>query len=288
MNDNLDQTSVEEKEFKKKKYDDQIELLVSAGYFRARIATLSEFDKVIGGLCWCITSSGDDVDVDILFQENSTIGQKIKLSESIVHALRKMKCPHSLQAYQIQGSDFAATHPVITWLLQRFFSNREATKHKLREFASFQFSKNFDCIAKDTPLSRGGLLMLKEQAKVERRYRLRAREMRRDSEESRVHSCLVEYGDHVTLSPISTSNDSHEAFGSSKDGSTTENSLFLSSSSTATGKTNSVSHHATSFSSGMADLTNSANGELSSFERELLRVHVLAMKEEESDRKSVV
>ena len=37
------------------------------GYFRARIKTLSEFDKVVGGLCWCITSNGEFVDVDILF-----------------------------------------------------------------------------------------------------------------------------------------------------------------------------------------------------------------------------
>jgi hypothetical protein len=49
--------------------------------------------QVVGGLCWCITSSGEDIDVDILFQENSTIGQRIKLSETIVMALRKMQVP---------------------------------------------------------------------------------------------------------------------------------------------------------------------------------------------------
>lgn len=39
------------------KYDAIIELLLAAGYFRARIPALSPFDKVIGGLTWCITSS---------------------------------------------------------------------------------------------------------------------------------------------------------------------------------------------------------------------------------------
>lgn len=81
-----------------------IELLLAAGYFRARIKGLSSFDKVaescvcahmvcariellygvlllvlqiIGGLTWCIQASNFDVDVDLLFQENSTIGQKM-------------------------------------------------------------------------------------------------------------------------------------------------------------------------------------------------------------------
>lgn len=34
--------------------------------------------QVVGGLCWCITSSGADIDVDILFQvceeENEEVG----------------------------------------------------------------------------------------------------------------------------------------------------------------------------------------------------------------------
>ena len=59
------------------KYLDIIELLVAAGYFRARISSLSPFDRVIGGLAWCLTNSAVDVDVDVVFVENSTIGQKM-------------------------------------------------------------------------------------------------------------------------------------------------------------------------------------------------------------------
>ena len=33
--------------------------------------------KVVGGMTWCITSCDIDLDVDLLFQENSTIGQKM-------------------------------------------------------------------------------------------------------------------------------------------------------------------------------------------------------------------
>jgi hypothetical protein len=53
-----------------------IELLLAAGYFRVRIKALSPFDKVVGGMVWCISVCSYDVDIDVLFQENSSIGQK--------------------------------------------------------------------------------------------------------------------------------------------------------------------------------------------------------------------
>ena len=99
----MDQTSEAEKIFRRENFDEIVSALLSAGYHRATVASLSEFDKVVGGLCWCITSIGMDVDVDILFQENSTIGQRIALSEAIVTTLRLLNCPHPLQAHQIQG-----------------------------------------------------------------------------------------------------------------------------------------------------------------------------------------
>lgn len=33
--------------------------------------------QVVGGMTWCITTCNFDIDVDLLFQENSTIGQKM-------------------------------------------------------------------------------------------------------------------------------------------------------------------------------------------------------------------
>lgn len=59
------------------KLQEIVDLLVAAGYFRARIKGLSSFDKVVGGMTWCIETCSVDVDVDLLFQENSTIGQKM-------------------------------------------------------------------------------------------------------------------------------------------------------------------------------------------------------------------
>ena len=38
--------------------------LLMAGYFRVRIPSISVFDKILGGLTWCITCSNNDVDVE--------------------------------------------------------------------------------------------------------------------------------------------------------------------------------------------------------------------------------
>lgn len=70
------EVDVREDEEQKKKFQDIIDLLLAAGYFRARIKGLSNFDKVIGGMTWCIESCNFDVDIDLLFRENLTIGQK--------------------------------------------------------------------------------------------------------------------------------------------------------------------------------------------------------------------
>lgn len=71
------QVEIREDAEQTEKLQEIIDILVAAGYFRARIKGLSSFDKVIGGMTWCIESCNFDVDVDLLFHENLTIGQKM-------------------------------------------------------------------------------------------------------------------------------------------------------------------------------------------------------------------
>ncbi|XP_023192186.1 coiled-coil domain-containing protein 93 isoform X3 [Xiphophorus maculatus] len=119
-----------------------LDLLLAAGYFRARIKGLSPFDKVVGGMTWCITTCNFDIDVDLLFQENSTIGQKIALTEKIVSVLPKMKCPHRLEPHQIQGLDFIHIFPVIQWLVKRAIETREEMGDYVRAYSISQFQKS--------------------------------------------------------------------------------------------------------------------------------------------------
>ncbi|GMS84347.1 hypothetical protein PENTCL1PPCAC_6522 [Pristionchus entomophagus] len=90
-----------------------LDLLVAAGYFRARVKGISAFDKIVGGMVWCISTLSCSIDVDLLFAENSSIGQKIALTEKIVQVLPLIKCPHSIEPHQIQGFDYIHVFPVI-------------------------------------------------------------------------------------------------------------------------------------------------------------------------------
>lgn len=54
-----------------------LDLFLSSGYFRVMLKTLPDFDKILGGFAWTISNCDFDVDVDLLFHENLTIGSKM-------------------------------------------------------------------------------------------------------------------------------------------------------------------------------------------------------------------
>lgn len=180
------------------KMAETIELLLAAGYFRARIKGLSPFDKVVGGMTWCISVCDFDIDVDLLFQENSTIGQKIALTEKIVAVLPRMKCPHRLEPHQIQGLDFINIFPVVQWLVKRAIERKEEMGDYIREFSVSQFNKHHSTPKDDEFSTRKpkcifGMENLKETYKPRRRYR-KPESITKTDEETRVRTTLLEYG----------------------------------------------------------------------------------------------
>uniref|UniRef100_A0ABI7WN25 Coiled-coil domain-containing protein 93 n=1 Tax=Felis catus TaxID=9685 RepID=A0ABI7WN25_FELCA len=162
----LPEVETREDEEQNVKLTEILELLVAAGYFRARIKGLSPFDKVVGGMTWCITTCNFDIDVDLLFQENSTIGQKIALSEKIVSVLPRMKCPHQLEPHQIQGMDFIHIFPVV--------QDDDFVKRKEKAIKT--------------------VVDLSDVYKPRRKYRRQQGAGELLDEESRVHATLLEYG----------------------------------------------------------------------------------------------
>uniref|UniRef100_A0A673HJ18 Coiled-coil domain-containing protein 93 n=1 Tax=Sinocyclocheilus rhinocerous TaxID=307959 RepID=A0A673HJ18_9TELE len=176
-----------------------LELLLAAGYFRARIKGLSPFDKVVGGMTWCITTCNFDIDVDLLFQENSTIGQKIALTEKIVSVLPKMKCPHRLEPHQIQGLDFIHIFPVVQWLVKKAIETREEMGDYVRSYSISQFQKThafpedeeFE-LRKERAIST--VVNVCEVYAPQRRYKRQVDAGDLLDEESRVHSTLLEFG----------------------------------------------------------------------------------------------
>ncbi|XP_058476100.1 coiled-coil domain-containing protein 93 isoform X4 [Solea solea] len=196
---NLIQVETREDEEQSIKLAEILELLLAAGYFRARIKGLSPFDKVVGGMTWCITTCNFDIDVDLLFQENATIGQKIALTEKIVSVLPKMKCPHRLEPHQIQGLDFIHIFPVIQWLVKRAIETREEMGDYVRMYSISQFQKTHRLPEDETFLQRKdkavkAFLNVLEVYKPQRKYRRQKDLGHLLDEESRVHSTLLEYG----------------------------------------------------------------------------------------------
>uniref|UniRef100_A0A8C9T0Q1 Coiled-coil domain-containing protein 93 n=1 Tax=Scleropages formosus TaxID=113540 RepID=A0A8C9T0Q1_SCLFO len=179
------------------KLADILELLLAAGYFRARIKGLSPFDKVVGGMTWCITTCNFDVDVDLLFQENSTIGQKIALTEKLVSVLPKMKCPHRLEPHQIQGLDFIHIFPVVQWLVKCAIETKEEMGDYVRAYSVSQFHKTHSTPEDDEFVQRKekAVKTLVDVYKPQRKYKRHADAGVLLDEESRVHSTLLEYED---------------------------------------------------------------------------------------------
>ena len=99
------------------------DILIAAGYFRARLSTLDPFDKILGGICWSI--AGSNFDIDIEFADDLNMGQKIKVSEKVVSALKTMECPLTLAPQQIQGLDYAKIYPVVQWLIKKLMESRD-------------------------------------------------------------------------------------------------------------------------------------------------------------------
>ncbi|XP_023940319.1 coiled-coil domain-containing protein 93 [Bicyclus anynana] len=124
------------------KWHEISDALVAAGYYRAQLQGLSAFDKIVGGLTWCIELCDIDVDISLLFEENLTIGKKIALTEKIVKILPSMKCPYIIEPHQIQGLDFINIFPLIQWLIKYSSEFREAKEDELRKFAVMQYEKD--------------------------------------------------------------------------------------------------------------------------------------------------
>jgi len=173
------------------------QMLLAAGYFRARIPSLPAFDKMLGGLAWCITASNVDVEVDLLFDEEMTLGQKIRLGENVVAALRKMRCPCPLQPHQIRGLDFSALFPVFQWMVKQVISTRDEQAAKTRRFAEMKFGASHKLLEEEeeamarlkaVPL----IHAVKERFKAKRQFRRRG--TRALAEEQHVACVLLEYG----------------------------------------------------------------------------------------------
>ncbi|XP_069963977.1 coiled-coil domain-containing protein 93 isoform X2 [Bactrocera oleae] len=189
------------------KEQETFDMLVAAGYYRARIKGLSPFDKVVGGMTWCIECCDYDVDVDLLFHENLTIGQKIVLVEKIVSVLPQMKCPFQIEPHQIQGLEFLSIHPVIQWLVKKSVENRAERAQRLKKFAIGQFHNHYQYKTDKEQLAKirnasAHIKRIQELYNPVRAYQ--RKDAGNEDEKTRVRMTLLEYG---CATAASTSNE---------------------------------------------------------------------------------
>ncbi|KAK8390211.1 hypothetical protein O3P69_013055 [Scylla paramamosain] len=193
------QVDIREDEDQSVKLSEIVELLLAAGYFRARIKGLSPFDKIVGGMTWCIETCNFDVDVDLLFHENLTIGQKIALTERIVSVVRSMGCPPRLEPHQIQGLDAIHIFPVIQWLVKKALETREEFGDETRQFAVHEFLQHHtdpQQQRRQEALGHVSATLASVQANYgpKRRLRRRPGTAPPDTPAARVHTTVLEYG----------------------------------------------------------------------------------------------
>ncbi|XP_075228693.1 coiled-coil domain-containing protein 93 [Lycorma delicatula] len=201
------QAEVREDEEQQVKLDEIIDLLFAAGYFRARIKGLSSFDKVVGGMTWCIDSCDVNIDVDLLFKEDLNIGQRLSLSEKIVGVLPKIHCPHRIEPHQIHGLDFIHIYPVIQWLVKHSIERRRETEQYNRSYAVRLYEKSLvanksNKINDDKDITAESLIsndkILKNIINIQDKYRPQRRFRRTGplppEPSARVASTLFEYG----------------------------------------------------------------------------------------------
>ena len=98
------------------------DMLISGGYFRARL-NIDPFDKILGGMCFSITGSNNEIDLE--FEDDLDRGQKVRLSQQVVASLVLMQCPFTIFPHQISGCDFSALIPVIKWLIKKLRESRD-------------------------------------------------------------------------------------------------------------------------------------------------------------------
>ena len=181
------------------------ELFVNGGYYRARFVDVGDFDRILGSLSWAVTSckaSLDFGDVELAHDVEASLGEKIKLCESIERALRKMGCPHELRAHQVQGLDYDAVFPVARWLVARVIATRAEFGDRVRAYSRFRYGR----IARMDALERGrddeattsgtrARRALRDEYGARRRFRRAGgREPPRENPARWAKSVMMEYG----------------------------------------------------------------------------------------------
>ncbi|OQS07785.1 hypothetical protein THRCLA_20063, partial [Thraustotheca clavata] len=106
-----------------------INVLVAHGYSRAALKEIPIYERVVGGLVFCLQSEElTSVDCDILFRPVATVKERVRVAEAICNSFNtallaykkntNSKSTLSLSVHELQGANYAKLKQVVMWLVK--------------------------------------------------------------------------------------------------------------------------------------------------------------------------
>jgi hypothetical protein len=183
-------------------YNKIVELLITAGYFRARLQNLVPFDKILGGMAWTLTGCFYDIDID--FKDEMTLTEKIRVSEKITAGLKSINYPNVLNPIQIQGLDLKPIYTCLQWLYKRLLETRDERNEMNKKF-SINFLKNSlleDNKSKSKNITDDENILKAKYNKIQqnRKYKPKQKLNFDYNDELRVFFTMIEFGQNKSIS----------------------------------------------------------------------------------------
>ena len=174
-------------------YNKIVDLLISAGYFRARIQNLEPFDKLLGGMAWTLTGCFYDIDID--FKDDMNLTEKIRVSEKITAGLKSINCPFLLNPVQITRFDLKPVYECLQWLVKKLKETQDERNEMNKKFSvNFIESKMKDkqnlIVIDNEEILKGKYNLLKQNRKYKQKNKLNFDY----NDELRVFFSMIEYG----------------------------------------------------------------------------------------------
>ncbi|OQR82872.1 hypothetical protein ACHHYP_15379 [Achlya hypogyna] len=175
-----------------------VDMLVAHGYPRASVAEIPIYERVVGGLVFCLQSEElTSVDCDILFRPVASVKERVRVAEAICHSfntalhsytqLTNAKSTLNLSVHELQGANYSKLRQVVAWLVQH-------TQIKLNTRVLGAIEAQWATIdTPEAPTSRiSGL-----NRSVTRRSKFHVPRST-ITEQERIQRCLLEYGEKTT------------------------------------------------------------------------------------------
>ena len=183
-------------------YNKIVELLITAGYFRARLQNLEPFDKILGGMAWTLTGCFYDIDID--FKDDMNLAEKIRVSEKITAGLKSINYPNVLNPIQIQGLDLKPIYTCLQWLYKRLLETRDERNEMNKKF-SINFLKNSlleDNKSKSKNITDDENILKAKYNKIQqnRKYKPKQKLNFDYNDELRVFFTMIEFGQNKSIS----------------------------------------------------------------------------------------